>query len=112
MRSKVRGLRTIERRVLEERRRTAALEPSPAPGPPQADETPCVAIPEAAAPEAWARHDLGAGQTANAFGTPAWAVTGAPDVEDEAGDGVVGDLCTCRGVLKDGPGGSLNPPAV
>src|SRR5207302_3246403 len=86
MRHKVRGLRTIERRVLEERRRTAALEPSPSPGPPQADETPRVAIPEAAAPEAWARHDLGAGQTANAFGTPAWAVTGAPDVEDEAGE--------------------------
>src|SRR2546425_7894488 len=56
MRSKVRGLRTIERRVLEERRRTAALEPSPPPGPPQADETPPVAISEAAAPEAWARH--------------------------------------------------------
>src|SRR2546426_9675875 len=104
MRSKVRGLRTIERRVLEERRRTAALEPSPAPGPPQADETPCVAIPEAAAPEAWARHDLGAGQTANAFGTPAWAVTGAPDVEDEAGGGVVGDCAPGGGVLHDGPG--------
>ena len=52
--NKVRGLRTIERRVLEERRRTAALAPSPAPGPPQADETPCVAISEAAAPEACA----------------------------------------------------------
>src|SRR5467141_2145357 len=67
MRRKVRGLRTIERRVLEERRRTAALEPSPRP--PQADETPRVAIPEAAAPEVCARHDLGAGQTANALGT-------------------------------------------
>jgi len=44
MRSKVRGLRTIERRVLEERRHTVALEPAPAPRPPQADETPCVAI--------------------------------------------------------------------
>jgi len=33
MRRTVRGLRTIERRGLEERRRTAALEPSPAPGP-------------------------------------------------------------------------------
>src|SRR3989475_9571450 len=110
MRSKVRGLRTIERRVLEERRRTAALEPSPAPGPPQADETPCVAIPEAAAPEAWARHDLGAGQTANAFGTPAWAVTGAPDVEDEAGEGGVGDCAAVRGVFHDDQGGSPPPP--
>src|SRR5207245_11212008 len=44
MRHKVRGLRTIERRVLEERRHTAALEPSPCPGPSHADETPCVAL--------------------------------------------------------------------
>src|SRR2546427_11235100 len=56
MRRKVRGLRTIERRVLEERRRTAALGPSPAPGSLQADETPRVALPEATAPEACARH--------------------------------------------------------
>src|SRR2546427_11579002 len=110
MRSKVRGLRTIERRVLEERRRTAALEPSPAPGPPQADETPCVAIPEAAAPEAWARHDLGAGQTANAFGTPAWAVTGAPDVEDEAGEVVLGYCAAVGGVFNGEQGGSLPTP--
>src|SRR5499425_1637647 len=33
MRHKVRGLRTIERRVLAARRHSAALEPSPAPGP-------------------------------------------------------------------------------
>src|SRR6266480_3146133 len=52
MRRKVRGLRTIERRVLEDRRHTAALEPSPSPGPLQADETPRVALPEATAPEA------------------------------------------------------------
>jgi hypothetical protein len=80
----------IERRVLEERRHTAALPPSPSPEPPRADETPRVAIPEAAAPEACARHDLGAGQTANALGTTAWAVTGTPDVEDEAGEVVLG----------------------
>ncbi len=112
MRSKVRGLRTIERRVLEERRRTAALEPSPAPGPPQADETPCVAIPEAVTPEACARHDLGAGQTANAFGTPAWVVTGAPVVEDEAGEVVLGYCAAVRGILNDDQGGPLHPPGV
>src|SRR5215468_8586184 len=71
MRSKVRGLRTIERRVLEERRCTVPLGPSPAPGPPQADETPRVASAEAAAPEACARSDLGAGQTANTLDTAA-----------------------------------------
>ena len=112
MRHKVRGLRTIERRVLEERRRTAALEPSPAPGPPQADETPCVAIPEAVTPEACARHDLGAGQTANAFGTPAWVVTGAPVVEDEAGEVVLGYCAAVRGILNDDQGGPLHPPGV
>ena len=84
MRSKVRGLRTIERRVLEDRRHTVALEPAPAPGPPQADETPRVDIPEAAAPEAWARRDLGVGQTANALDTTAGVVTADPDVTDEA----------------------------
>src|SRR5499427_7470495 len=112
MRHKVRGLRTIERRVLAARRRTAALEPSPAPGPPQADEAPCVAIPEAVTPEACARHDLGAGQTANTFGTPAWAVTGAPDVEDEAGEVVLGYCAAVRGMLNDDQGGPLHPPGV
>ena len=110
MRRKVRGLRTIERRVLEERRRTAALEPSPRP--PQADETPRVAIPEAAAPEVCARHDLGAGQTANALGTTAWTVTGAPDVEDEAGEVVLGYCAAVRGMLNDDQGGPLHPPGV
>ena len=110
MRRKVRGLRTIERRVLEERRRTAALEPSPRP--PQADETPRVAIPEAAAPEVCARHDLGAGQTANALGTTAWTVTGAPDVEDEAGEVVLGYCAAVRGILNDDQGGPLHPPGL
>src|SRR5215813_8800256 len=112
MRHKVRGLRTIERRVLEERRRTAALKPSPAPGPPQADETPRVAMLEVAAPEACARHDLGADQTVNACGTPAWVVTGAPDVEDEAGEVVLGYCAAVRGILNDDQGGPLHPPGV
>jgi hypothetical protein len=112
MRHKVRGLRTIERRVLEARRRTAAPEPSPSPGPPQADETPRVAIPEAAAPEAWARHDLGVDQTVNACGTPAWAVTGATDIEDEAGEVVLGYGAAVRGSLNDDQGGPLHPPGV
>jgi hypothetical protein len=112
MRRKVRGLRTIERRVLEERRRTAALEPSPSPGPPQADETPRVAISDAVAPEACARHDLGAGQTAYALGTTAWVVTGAPDVEDEAGEVVLGYCAAVRGILNDDQGGPLHPPGL
>ena len=111
-RRKVRGLRTIERCVLEARRRTAALEPAPAPGPPQADATPRVAISEAAAPAVCARHDLGAGQTANALGTTAGAVTGAPDVEDEAGEVVLGYGAAVRGLLNDDQGGPLSPPGL
>lgn len=112
MRRKVRGLRTIERRVLEERRRTAALAPSPAPGPPQADETPRVVISEAAAPEACARSDLDAGQTANTFDTAAGAVTGNPDVEDEVGEVVLGYCAAVRGMLNDDQGGPLHPPGL
>jgi hypothetical protein len=112
MRRKVRGLRTIERRVLEERRRTAALAPSPAPGPPQADETPRVVISEAAAPEACARSDLDAGQTANTFDTAAGAVTGTPDVEDEVGEVVLGYGAAVRGMLNDDQGGPLHPPGL
>jgi hypothetical protein len=106
----VRGLRTIERRVLEDRRHTAALEPSPAPGPPQTDAPPPIALPEAAAAEACARSDLGAGQTANALDTTAWAVTGDPDVKDEAGEVVLGYCAAVRGRLNDDPGGPLHPP--
>jgi len=108
----VRGWRTIERRVLEGRRRTAAREPSPSPGPLQADETPRVALPEATAPEACARNDLGAGQTAHALDTTAWAVMGPPDVEDEAGEVVWGYCAAVRGMLNDDQGGPLHPPGV
>jgi len=112
MRRKVRGLRPIERRVLAARRRPAPLAPSPAPGPPQADETPRVAISEAAAPEACARSDLDAGQTANTLDTAAWAVTGAPDVADEAGEVVLGYCAAVRGMLNDDQGGPLHPPGL
>jgi hypothetical protein len=112
MRSKVRGLRTIERRVLEDRRQPAALEPAPAPGTPQADETPLADIPEAAAPAACARSALGTGRTANALDTTAWAVTGDPDVKDEAGEVVLGYCAAVRGILNDDQGGPLHPPGV
>ena len=112
MRRKVRGLRTIERRVLEDRRHTAALEPSPAPGPPQADETPRVDISAATAPAACVRSDLDTGQTANPLDTAAWAVTGAPEVKDEAGEVVLGYCAAVRGILNDDQGGPLHPPGV
>ena len=112
MRSKVRGLRTIERRVLEDRRHPVALKPAPAPGPLQADEPPRVDIPEAAAPEACAQRDLSGGQTANALDTTAGAVTADPDVTDEAGEVVLGYCAAVRGILNDDQGGPLHPPGV
>jgi hypothetical protein len=112
MRHKVRGLRTIERRVLEDRRHTAALEPAPAPGPPQTDETPPIDLPKAAASKACARRELGAGQTANALDTTTGAVTADPDVTDEAGEVVLGYCAAVRGILNDDQGGPLHPPGV
>src|SRR3989441_1505650 len=112
MRRKVRGLRTIERRVLEARRHTVAPEPAPAPGPPQADEPPRVALPEAAAPEACARRALGAGQSANALDTTAGAGTGAPAVREEAGGVGLGGGAAVRAVVNDDQGGPLHPPGV
>jgi hypothetical protein len=111
MRRKVRGLRTIERRVLQDRRHTAALEPAPAPGLPQADATLRVDI-SAAAPEACAWSDLDAGQTANTFDTVAWAVPGDLDVKDEVGEVVLGYCAAVRGILNDDQGGPLHPPGL
>jgi hypothetical protein len=111
MRRKVRGLRTIERRVLQDRRHTAALEPAPAPGLPQADATLRVDI-SAAAPEACAWSDLDAGQTANTFDTVAWAVPGDLDVKDAVGEVVLGYGAAVRGILNDDQGGPLHPPGL
>lgn len=111
-RRKVRGLRTIERRVLEDRRHIVAFEPAPAHGPPQADEPLRVDIPEAAAPEACARRALGVGPPTNALDTTAGAVTADPDVKDEAGEVVLGYCAAVRGILNDDQGGPLPPPGV
>jgi len=59
-----------------------------------------------------ARSDLEAGQTANTLDTAAWAVTGAPDVEDEAGEVVLGYCAAVRGILNDDQGGPLHPPGI
>jgi MULE transposase domain. len=112
MRRKVRGLRTIERQVLEDRRRTVARAPSPSPGPLQADETPRVALSEAQAPEACAQNDLGAGQTPKNRDTTAWTVMAPPAGEDEAGEVVLGYCAAVRGILNDDQGGPLHPPGV
>jgi len=78
MRSKVRGLRAIERRVLEDRRQTAALAPCPSYETPPADDTPPTDLPAVATPEAWAGRDLGGGRTDSALDATGWAVPRCP----------------------------------
>src|SRR5437870_13409904 len=104
MRSKVRGLRAIERRVLEDRRQTAALAPCPSYETPPADDTPPTDLPAVATPEAWAGRDLGGGRTDSALDATGWAVPSETDVADEAGGGVLGLWGGARGVRHVEPG--------
>src|SRR6266705_2562565 len=112
MRSKVRGLRAIERCVLAGRRHTAASEPPPAPEPPETADTPRADTPEAAAPEPGASSDRGLPQLDNALETMNWASAGEPAVADEAGEVVLGDCAAVGGIVKDRQGGPLNPPGL
>src|SRR2546421_4152413 len=59
MRRKVRGLRAIERRVLEERRQAAAPAPPPLDESPKTDETPCANPSDATVAASRASSDLG-----------------------------------------------------
>jgi hypothetical protein len=106
MRRKVRGLRAIERRVLAERRHTAALGPCPT------HETPRTALPAVATPKACAGRDLSDGRTDRALDATGLAVPGEAGVADEAGDVVLGYCAAVRGILNDDQGGPLHPPGV
>jgi hypothetical protein len=126
MRKKVRGLRDIEKQVLQERREAqqqaesaqdnnaaaaalaassdsaAALTPSSAAGP----QASAVVADTAAASQAEANTPAG--------GEPAEAVEAAEGKAalDEAGQ-VVLDYCACvRGILNDDQGGPLHPPGI
>jgi len=112
MRSKVRGLRAIERCILEGRRHTAASEPPPAPEPPETADTPRADTPEAAAPEPGVSSDRGLPQLDNALETMHWASAGEPAVADEAGEVVLGYCAAVRGIVNDSQGGPLHPPGV
>jgi hypothetical protein len=101
MRRKVRGLRAIERRVLEEHR------PAAAPEPPPPDERSKTA---AAAP--CASSDLGLPATDSALEATGGATTGEARVEDEVGEVVLGYCAAVRGILNDSQGGPLHPPGL
>jgi hypothetical protein len=106
MRRNVRGLRAIERRVLAERRHTAALVPCPT------HETPQIALSAVATPKACAGRDLSGGRTDRALDATGLAVPGEAGVADEAGEVVLGYGAAVRGILNDDQGGPLHPPGV
>jgi hypothetical protein len=110
MRRKVRGLRAIERRVLEERRQAAAPEPLPPDERPKTEESPYGDSSEAAAPCASRAPSLILRNSAmEATGR---ATTGEALVADEVGEVVLGYCAAVRGILNDSQGGPLHPPGV
>ena len=98
MRSKVRGLRAIERRVLEERRQAAA--PTPADERPKTDEPPR------------ASSDLGWTSTASPLEATGRATTGEARGAEDGGEVVLGYCAAVRGILNDSQGGPLHPPGL
>jgi hypothetical protein len=112
MRSKVRGLRAIERRVLEERRQAVTPQSSPPPASPQSAATPNAAAPASATPEPGASSAGGVAWTESALEATGVATAEAPAVEDEAGEVVRGYCAAVRGILNESQGGPLHPPGV
>jgi hypothetical protein len=100
MRSKVRGLRAIERRVLADRRQAATPDPPLPQESPQGDGTPCIDPSEAATAAPCAP------------GALSLATPGNAPVEDEAGEVVLGYCAAVRGILNDSQGGPLRPPGL
>jgi hypothetical protein len=120
MRKKVRGLRDIEKQVLEDRRQAQA-EPAAASTNAAAAGEPCAAVPQASS-------TAGAGEPAalSAVASAAQAVSpqdaGEPTATprqtwvepaaDEAGQVVLDYCAAVRGILNDDQGGPLQPPGL
>src|SRR5947209_218874 len=115
MRKKVRGLRDIEKQVLEERRQAQA-EPEAASTSAAATREPCAVVSQALSAAAAGTAGAGADQAASpqAAGEPT-ATAGQPVVEpeaDEAGQVVLDYCAAVRGILNDDQGGPLHPPGL
>jgi hypothetical protein len=96
MRSKVRGLRTIEREVLQQRRPSAAAAPAVAPAAASPALVPAATTPVTHVPAYQAAKDIA-------------AATAPPADASE----VVLDYCSAvRGILNDDQGGPLQPPGL
>ena len=112
MRRKVRGLRAIERRVLEERRHATAPTPTPPDERPKTDEPPRANPSEAPAATPRASSDLGWTSTESTLKATSGATAGEARGEDEGGEVVLGYCAAVRGILNDSQGGPLHPPGV
>ncbi len=113
MRRKVRGLRAIERRVLEERRTTTAPEPTAQPERSKTADMPRANPPEVAAPpEPCASSDRGVLRPDGALDATGLRGAGEAEVADEVGEVVLGYCAAVRGILNDSQGGPLHPPGL
>jgi len=103
---------------LEERRQAVAPKSPPPPAPPKSAATPNAAAPasataaKAATPEPCASSAGGLVQTDSALEATDVATAEEPEVEDEAGEVVLGYCAAVRGILNDSQGGPLHPPGV
>jgi hypothetical protein len=110
MRRKVRGLRAIERRVLEGHRPAAAPEPTPPDERSKTEAPPLAAASEAAAP--CASRNLSFPTTESALEATGGATTREALVAAAAGEVVLGYGAAVRGMLNDSQGGPLHPPGL
>jgi hypothetical protein len=112
MRRKVRGLRAIERRVIEERHHAAAPVPTLSDESPKTDEPTCANPSEATAAAPRASSDLSLTSTESPLEATGVATTGDARGEDEMGEVVLGYCAAVRGILNDSQGGPLHPPGL
>lgn len=109
MRRKVRGLRAIERRVLAERRHAAAPQSAAM----STAASPASATPaQAGTPKPYASSAGGLLHTDRTLEATRVATSEEPEIEDEAGEVVLGYCAAVRGILNDSQGGPLHPPGV
>jgi hypothetical protein len=112
MRHKVRGLRAIERRVLEVRRQDATPERPRPHELPKTAATPLAEACEAAVAEPGVSSDLGLVVTESARAALGLTAADEPPVEHDMGDVVLGYCAAVRGILNDDQGGPLHPPGL
>ncbi len=112
MRRTVRGLRAIERGVLEARWPATAPAPTPPHETSQADDAPLSELLAAAAPVPCASSNVEVVRTDSPLEATGVGAAGEPGVEEEAGEGVLGYCAAVRGILNDRQGGPLHPPGV